>query len=70
MPLALLFLAGPPLHALDGGGDERVEAHVLDLLRPLPVACELDEVADEGRQLLELADDVLGEPEDGDAPAS
>ena len=43
-----------PTRSLDGVGDEKIQADVLELRRPLAVAAELDEVADELRQLLDL----------------
>ena len=42
--------------------DEDVEPHVLDLVVPLAVASELDEIADERCELLELRDDVGDHP--------
>ena len=47
-----------PPHARDRVGHEHVQADVLDGVVSLAVPAELDEVADEPRELLELRDDV------------
>ena len=47
-----------PLEAIDERGDERVELDVVEAVGRTRAARELDDVADERGQLVELGDDV------------